>query len=232
MAKINYVISVFVSIVITILNILYLKKHGIVFSDKNNFFADNQEQKENVFSPFSKKKSIFICIIVSVVMVGISVYLANNIAGWLNYCKFIILTGIIISAAFIDLKKKIIPNFLILIGLVSRVVVYIIEYFTQEEFKAIFLNDIVGFCIGFGILLVSALLTRQAIGFGDVKLFGVIGLLSGTICTFSTLIVSLVTASIVSIILMVLKKKGKKETLPFAPCILVGYCFTIFFANY
>ncbi len=221
---INYIIAVLVTIALVVAEVFYLKKQ--------NLFSFKNIESVNINNSYTKKTTYLIICCLILLFFSVSIFLSLNCSNWLNFSKLIILFFIVISSAFVDLKKKIIPNHLVLLGLASRVVVYIIEFIWLDEFKAILINDLIGFAIGFGILFLSSVLSRQAVGFGDVKLFAVIGLMSGAICTFSTLILSLLTSSIVSIIMIVLKKRSKKDSLPFGPFILIGYFFTVIFANY
>ncbi len=132
-----------------------------------------------------------------------------------------------------DLKKTIIPNVLILIGLGIRGVIYVIEYFFYREVFFVQLkNDLFGFLIGFGILFFTSVITRGAIGFGDVKLFGIMGIFSGAICTYSTLLFSLFVSCVISIVLIIMKKKTRKDSIPFGPCIFVGYIIAMIVSSY
>lgn len=126
-------------------------------------------------------------------------------------------------AALTDFKRCKIPNVLIAAGLVSRAVMYAAELFlTGEYFTDILKNDALGFAIGFIMLFVIAVITKGGIGFGDVKLFGVIGLMAGSGGVFAVLFLSLLFSSICSVALMLLKKKTLKSSVPMAPFIYMG----------
>ena len=105
-------------------------------------------------------------------------------------------------------------------------------FFNSDNFKGIMISELIGFAVGFGLLAVVSLITKGAMGFGDVKLFGVIGLIGGAFCTYSTLLVSLIVSVIVSVIGMIRKKIGRKDAIPFGPCIAVGYLIVLFLASY
>ena len=160
-----------------------------------------------------------------------SILLLGSTSNLLNYAKLILLLGILQMAAIVDFKKKIIPNLLIALGIGIRLVIYVLEFIlVREDFFAIMINDLIGFGIGFGLLFIVALISRGGLGFGDVKLFGVIGLMSGAIGTYSTLLFSMVFSAVISIVLLLLKKKGRKDSIAFGPCILLGYLVVIAFA--
>jgi len=84
-------------------------------------------------------------------------------------------------------------------------------------------NPLLGAFIGFGFLLLVAIVgylvykTDEAMGGGDVKLFAPIGLFLGWKMTIVALFISFVSAGIVSIVLLLLKKKERRSTFVFGP---------------
>lgn len=83
-------------------------------------------------------------------------------------------------------------------------------------------TNLLGMLVG-GILLVIAVISRESIGLGDGMLF----LATGTFLSFSEnmalLIDSLLLVGIYAITCLVLKKKGKKDRVAFAPFVLAAY---------
>ena len=160
---------------------------GVINTGKLNIYKPCEEE----ITPFTGKSLILLTMICfgSLLAMQISLYKNTTI---INFIKLYGLAIIVISAGIIDAKRKIIPNILIILGLAFRVAVYAYEiFFLSDSLKAILINDALGFVLGFVLLGAVSLLTRGALGFGDAKLFGVIGLVSGVFCTYSTLLVSL-----------------------------------------
>lgn len=140
------------------------------------------------------------------------------------FAKMAIMNGIIGCAALTDQKRHKIPNLLILFGLVSRLIIYILEFiWAREIFFIVLKNDGIGFLIGFVLLFIIAVITKGGIGFGDVKLFGVLGLMAGSGGVFITLFLSLALNSVTALILIGMKKKTMKSKMPMAPFIYAGY---------
>ena len=138
----------------------------------------------------------------------------------LLFVKIVIMNGIVGCAAITDHKRKKIPNLLILAGLISRLIIYVLEFiFYRDLFMSVLKNDGLGFLIGFVMLFVIAVITRGGIGFGDVKLFGIIGLSVGSAGVFNILFLTLIINSIAAITLMAMKKKTIRSTMPMAPFI-------------
>ena len=157
--------------------------------------------------PFKGIKLILIAIFCFAVAVALQISLYKN-TSMINFVKLYGVFVIVFSAAVVDLKRKIIPNILIILGMLFRVSIYGYEIITDADIKSIVINDLIGFGIGFVLLAIISLLTKGALGFGDAKLFGVIGIISGSFCTYSTLFVSLIISVIVSIIGLARKKMG------------------------
>ena len=145
--------------------------------------------------------------------------------GWtLDLIKYLIITPLLISAFAIDYKEQIIPNRLTLllfeIGLLFA--------FVGGTANVSFLVDrLLGLAIGGGIFFVITLIGgiiagKEAMGFGDVKLMGALGIIFGTYDIIIISILSFLLAAIISIILIVSKKKKSNEYIPFGPFIVIA----------
>ena len=127
-------------------------------------------------------------------------------------------------AALTDAKRSKIPNPIIVFGLAARGVIYIAEFlFFNETFTATLKNDALGFLIGFVMLFVISVISKGGIGYGDIKLFGVIGLMAGSAGVFLTLLLSLLLSSVTALALMAMHKKTIKSAMPMAPFIYLGF---------
>lgn len=73
------------------------------------------------------------------------------------------------------------------------------------------------------VLFLIALLTKQAIGYGDCLLLLVTGIFLGLTETILLFLISLLFAGGASILLLALKKRKGGEAVAFAPFILAGY---------
>lgn len=181
--------------------------------------------------PFQGNKLILITTICFVVATILQISLYKN-TGIVNFIKLFVLYMIVAAAAIIDYKRRIIPNVLVGFGLLVRVGVYAYEIFSKADIKSILTNDLIGLAIGFGILALVSFITKGSIGFGDAKLFGIIGIMSGSFCTYSTLLASLILSTIVSLIGLARKKIGRKDSISFGPCIAVGYVIVLLLTSY
>ncbi len=93
---------------------------------------------------------------------------------------------------------------------------------------------VIGAAIGFGgTLLVTWLFYKIrgqiGLGGGDIKLYGILGLLLGPMGIVFNIFLSCFVGAVVGLILIALKKATKDKPLPFGPSILVVAAFQIFF---
>lgn len=130
---------------------------------------------------------------------------------------------------FIDYRDKIIPNKMIVAGLIFWLVLLLLDIFVAgNDWLDVFMFSLLGGLFCGGVLLVIALIVKTALGMGDVKMFFVLGLLYGVTDTYSILLFSMVVMAAVSIVLLLLKKVTTKTAVPMAPFVAVGFLLSIF----
>ncbi len=224
---INFLFVIIAIISTLAVGILCARKGVIDAGGKISFYKKCDDE----IVPFKGKALILITIICFVIALAVQISLYKNTAI-VNFIKLYGLLLILICAGIIDYKRRIIPNSLIIFGLIFRTAIYIYEIFKVEGFKDIIINDLIGFAIGFVFLGLVSFLTKGALGFGDAKLFGIIGITGGSFCTYSTLLVSLIISSVFAIVNIARKKMGRKDTFPFGPCITVGYVIAVLLTSY
>ncbi len=90
-------------------------------------------------------------------------------------------------------------------------------------------DSVLGAIIGFGLLLLIGIVSKGGMGGGDIKLFFVIGLVLGTVHTLLTLFLAALIGSIVGIIVLRLKGRGRKTPIPFGPSIALAALISYFY---
>ena len=138
--------------------------------------------------------------------------------------KFMILTPMLLSAFVIDYRLQIIPNRL---NLTIFEIGIIFAFLYGLSDVAITINMLLGMLAGGGIFLLITLLGglfygKEAMGFGDVKLMGALGLYFGLSNIIIITLVSFLIGAILSIILLVTKIKKSDEYIPFGPFIVIS----------
>ena len=151
------------------------------------------------------------------------------------------LMSVLIIMFFTDLKTKTIPNELVVAGLLGSIGVFIYNIFVPMEMYAGagsgWWQPLLGVLPGSGILfLISVLGTlifknNNVMGMGDVKIFAPIGIFLGWKMCILALIISMFLGGITSLLLIVLKKMNRKDTIPFGPFIAVATFIVIVYGE-
>lgn len=169
-----------------------------------------------------------------IVMVVAYVALLYRFGFTITTLKYMVLIPMLISAFCIDLKLQIIPNRLTLtifeFGLIFTFLGVILNVNAGIN---LFINNILGMIVGAGIFLLITLIGgliagKEAMGFGDVKLMGALGLFFGWVDIIIIAVLAFLFAAIVSIGILILRRKEINEYIPFGPFIVVGSLVCIY----
>lgn len=193
---------------------------------KKVFSKDLLKEYKTSFKPNYK------LMIVTAVIYVIMLYVFGLDDDWINnirLIKFMILTPMLLSTFVIDYHLQIIPNRLNLtifeVGLVFTFLEGMINF-------NVAMNYLLGMLVGGGIFLLITLIGgliagKEAMGFGDVKLMGALGLFFGWPNMIIISLISFLIGAILSILLLVTKKKKTNEYIPFGPFIVIATFITI-----
>ncbi|MGV3465905.1 MAG: prepilin peptidase [Heyndrickxia sp.] len=91
-------------------------------------------------------------------------------------------------------------------------------------------NPYAGAAIGFLLLLIIAIISKGAMGGGDIKLFFVVGLALGIQGVFTTFILAIFLGAICGIILMIMGF-SKRKAIPFGPFIGIGSIVSLLYSD-
>lgn len=206
------IIGFFVGIIANWFNTKLPEYKKVLTKDRYN------QLKENV------KPNYFIIIfnvliyIALIYVLGIKKEIIENI----TLLKYLIITPFLLSIFRVDYKYKIIPNRINLILFEIGLVFLFIQGIININ---IAINMILGMLIGAGafmlITIIGGLATKKdSMGWGDVKLMGVLGLLLGVTNITIVMVLSFFIGAIISIVLLIFKKV--KEYIPFGPFIVLA----------
>lgn len=148
----------------------------------------------------------------------------------LNLIKYLILTPMLLSAFVIDYRLQIIPNRL---NLTMAEIGLVIAFLYGTSNVAITIDMLLGMLAGGGIFLIITVIGgliygKEAMGLGDVKLMGALGLYFGVTNIVIISILSFFIGAILGIILIVSKIKKTNEYIPFGPFIVIATGICVF----
>ena len=189
---------------------------------------------KEIFSEYKKEFSpnYILMVIMAIIYVAILYRfgISKNWAENLDLIKYLILSPMLISVVVIDYKLQIIPNRL---NLTMFEIGLIFTFLYGMSNVAISINMFLGMLAGGGIFLIITLLGgliygKEAMGLGDVKLMGALGLYFGLTNIIIVALVSFLVCAILSIFLLATRIKKTDEYIPFGPFIVVGAFISIF----
>lgn len=189
--------------------------------------------KELFTEYFAEFKPKYILMIITAILYVLILYhygIQKTFIANLDLIKFLILTPMLISAFVIDYKYQIIPNRL---NLTMFEIGLVITFLYGLSDVAISINMVLGMLAGGGIFLLvtligGAIYGKEAMGFGDVKLMGALGLYFGLSNIVAVTLLSFLLAAVISIFLLATKIKKMDEYIPFGPFIVMGAFICIF----
>ncbi len=173
----------------------------------------------------------------------LSLYRFGPTLALLHSC---LLIGLLIPIAWIDARWYIIPNAIILVGLIVGTVVTLLIALTRAD-PGYLIDHLIGAVVGGASMALIAILgtflfRKQvalnpdgigAMGGGDIKLMVLIGLfLGGWPHLLIVIMVSAFTGSIVGLSLVALgKKSGGGSRIPYGPFLVIGALLDLFWSS-
>lgn len=130
---------------------------------------------------------------------------------------------VLLLLAMIDLEQGLLLNVIIYPAIAVVFIINMVAPDVVKDVKDIYppgtgiLKGLAGGAAGFFILLFIALIFRSGMGWGDVKMAGLIGLMAGFPRVLVVILGSIVLGGLSGIFLILFKKKGRKDTVPFGP---------------
>lgn len=129
---------------------------------------------------------------------------------------------VLITAAAIDLEHRIIPNRLLLYGLMAGLP--LVAWLPGPGA----VQAVMGLTLAGGAMLAVAVVSRGGMGMGDVKLAGVMGFFLGPPSAFAALLLAVLAGGFWGAILLLFGRKGRKDFIPFGPFLAMGGLLAIF----
>lgn len=133
----------------------------------------------------------------------------------IEFFMFAAWTAVLIVIAMVDFDHQLIPDgFNLTVAALG--VVYLGIRFHQAGFPAL-LDGVVSSLLGAGLFLLISVISKGGMGGGDMKLVAALGLWFGWKELLLLLFIAFVVGAIVSVLLLLLRRKGRKDGIPFGP---------------
>lgn len=135
----------------------------------------------------------------------------------LNAIIYALLISVLLVISIIDYSYYKIPD-----GLNGLIILLGVVYLMFNKSEVSMMNHLLGLVVGGGLFLLISIISKGAMGGGDIKLMGSLGLLFGWQKILVIALLAFNIGAIMSIIMIVCKIKNKKDTIPFGPFIAVS----------
>ncbi|MBW7881981.1 MAG: prepilin peptidase [Caldilineaceae bacterium] len=129
--------------------------------------------------------------------------------GWLYGLFFITVT-------VIDLEQRRVLNAMLVPAAVFVAAISLLPFHPNPA------SMILGGAMGFGLFLLLAIIGRGALGMGDVKLAGIIGMMTGYPGVLTALMVGASLGAAVALLLLATRRATRKSTIAYAPYLAMG----------
>jgi len=127
----------------------------------------------------------------------------------------------VILLTFVDLEFMIIPD--------TSIVIIIIFGIIYSIINRSFVINLITSVVTFSILLLVRKLSKNGLGFGDVKLFGAAGLFLGPVGSVIAMLIASLSGIAFVIVPLLMKKINMKTKIPFGPFLGWGIYVTVLF---
>jgi leader peptidase (prepilin peptidase)/N-methyltransferase len=154
---------------------------------------------------------------------GVSIELA---VALFYICIFIVLM-------VIDWQKGLILNKIVLpaIGAALLISLFFSLFLPEVEIVPFIGRAAIGGGIGLVLFMLIVIVSRGGMGWGDVKLAALIGLVTGFPLVFIALLIGVVLGGVVAALLLLFKVKKRKEAIPFGPFLAIAAIATLLWGN-
>jgi leader peptidase (prepilin peptidase) / N-methyltransferase len=89
----------------------------------------------------------------------------------------------------------------------------------------------IGFAVGLVLFLLIVVLSRGGMGLGDVKMAALMGLMLGFPNVLVGIFIAIVAGGVTALALLAIKKKGRKQAIPFGPFLAIGTMVALFWGT-
>lgn len=155
----------------------------------------------------------------------IAIYIKFGLS--LEFIKFAILICFLLVIGIIDFTTTDVYSKTTYLGIAFGTILLIINlvYFSGGP-----LNFLLGGAIGAFVIAIIILLTKE-MGWGDAEICGMCGLFLGWRLTIFMLFISFILGGLIGTILVITKKKSRKDYISFGPYIAIASAVSIFIGN-
>jgi leader peptidase (prepilin peptidase) / N-methyltransferase len=152
------------------------------------------------------------------------------LAGWerglgSDLVPALVLLAALVAITAIDLDRQLIPDVISLPGIAVGL---LLSTITGRPW---WLDSLVGVLVGGGIFFLIIVASRGGMGGGDMKLGAMLGAFLGWKLVLVAILLAVLAGGAVGIGLLALRRKGRKDAVPFGPFLALGGVVSLFWGG-
>ncbi len=133
--------------------------------------------------------------------------------------------ALLAAVSVVDMQHRIIPDQMLLTGTILGLPLVLLTSVSH------LINGVIGFFAAGLLLLAIAFVSRGGMGGGDIKLSAVMGLFLGWQGVLIALFLSFLIGGLAGIFLLITGTRGRKDAIPFGPCLALGGLIAAFYGQ-
>lgn len=137
--------------------------------------------------------------------------------------------SILVTILVIDLERGLILNKIIYPTMTVALLLSV--FLSKLEIIPDVASAASGGGIGLGLFLLITIASRGGMGWGDVKLAALAGLITGLPLVFVAVMLAVLSGGLVAVILLILKVRSRQQTIPFGPFLSLATMATMLWGN-
>ena len=144
---------------------------------------------------------------------------------------YLVFFASLVAITFIDLEHYIIPNRIVYPTIFVSIPLLVLAAALQDEWTEL-QHAALGAALAWSFLLIVHLISPRGMGFGDVRLSFLLGLFLGWLDlshVFLGLFLGFLFGSISGLVLMAMRRRGRKDHIPFGPFLAAGAVVAVLF---
>ncbi|HEX2040141.1 MAG TPA: prepilin peptidase [Acidimicrobiales bacterium] len=145
---------------------------------------------------------------------------------------YLVLTAGLVALSAVDLERFLLPNRILYPTLAMTAALLVVAAVVDGDGRAL-RDAALGGAIAFALLFAIHVVSPKGMGFGDVRLAGLLGVALGWLGlghVFLGLFLGFLLASVLGVALIALRLRSRKDRLPFGPFLALG-AFVAFFVG-
>ncbi len=152
------------------------------------------------------------------------------LAGWqlgldADLLPAALLLATLVAITAIDLDRQLIPDVLSLPGIVAGLLL------SALTGRPGWLDSLLGALVGGAIFFLIIVGSRGGMGGGDMKLGAMLGAFLGWQLVLVAILLSVLVGGVVAIVLLALRRRGRKDAVPFGPFLALGGAIALFWGQ-